>query len=472
MADPASRIAHLSIRWRLTGLITTAFVLTIAAIFLTLRPVISELLYSDLRTDLEESLGRLKGSIGVAGATEPESLGPVAGTFPYPAVIRDANGNVLAGNELADARAMSLSESEVVAVTVEGESLDRDESLRGQPYRVRSERLRIADTILIVQVGRSTQSIDHVLTALNRVLLIGGAVAAVFVLAVSYLLASGALRPVEKITHLAAQIEASDLTQRISAANEPSETQRLADTFDAMLARLESAFAQQRNFVMDVSHELRTPLTALRGNLDVLLMSKNLSREDRVVLERMSQEVGRLIRLTSNLLYLAHAEAGRDIVRRPIELDALCLEVVHQASALRDDVAVRLDHESQLTVYGDPDLLKQLLLNLLDNAIKYSPPAGNVNVSLYEREEVAEIVVADEGPGIPEEQISKIFERFYRSSDQHTRTVGGAGIGLAISRWIAHVHGGDIRVESRAGDGSRFIVTLPLSAEEPKVPVS
>jgi signal transduction histidine kinase len=95
-----------------------------------------------------------------------------------------------------------------------------------------------------------------------------------------------------------------------------------------------------------------------------------------------------------------------------------------------------------------------------------------VNVSLYEREEVAEIVVADEGPGIPEEQISKIFERFYRSSDQHTRTVGGAGIGLAISRWIAHVHGGDIRVESRAGDGSRFIVTLPLSAEEPKVPVS
>jgi signal transduction histidine kinase len=217
---------------------------------------------------------------------------------------------------------------------------------------------------------------------------------------------------------------------------------------------------------------LRTPLTALRGNLDVMLMDKNLDAETRSQLDKMSSEVGRLIRLTSNLLYLAHAEAGREIARRPVELDALCLEVVYQARILRDDVSVRLDHEAQVTVSGDRDLLKQLILNLVDNAIKYSPADGDVTVSLYERESAVEIVVADQGPGIPPEQLDRIFERFYRVAGNASRTVGGAGIGLAISRWIAQAHGGDIRVESGIGAGSRFIVTLPLSREERLVAVS
>jgi len=224
--------------------------------------------------------------------------------------------------------------------------------------------------------------------------------------------------------------------------------------------------------VMDVSHELRTPLTALRGNLDVMLMDKNLDADSRSQLEKMSAEVGRLIRLTSNLLYLAHAEAGRDIVRRPVELDALCLEVIYQARTLRDDVAVRLGHEEQVTVSGDRDLLKQLILNLVDNAIKYSPGGGEVTVSLFEQGDLAEIVVADQGPGIPADQLTKIFERFYRVANNQSRTVGGAGIGLAISRWIAQVHGGDIRVESDVGIGSRFVVTLPLAREETRVAVS
>jgi len=184
----------------------------------------------------------------------------------------------------------------------------------------------------------------------------------------------------------------------------------------------------------------------------------------------MSSEVARLIRLTSNLLYLAHAEAGREIARRPVELDALCLEVVHQARALREDVSVRLDNEAQVTVLGDRDLLKQLVLNLVDNAIKYSPTNGDVSVSLFEMGDTVQIVVADRGPGIPPEQLEQIFERFYRVSGAQSRTVGGAGIGLAISRWIAQAHGGDIRVESDVGAGSRFIVVLPLSRVEQRVP--
>jgi signal transduction histidine kinase len=203
-----------------------------------------------------------------------------------------------------------------------------------------------------------------------------------------------------------------------------------------------------------------------------MLMDKSLDPQTKAQLEKMSSEVGRLIRLTSNLLYLAHSEAGREIARRAVELDTLCLEVVHQARGLRDDVNLRLDHEEQVTVLGDRDLLKQLVLNLVDNAVKFSPQSGDVTISLFEKGDAAEIVVADQGPGIPPEQLEHIFERFYRGSNAASRTVGGAGIGLAICRWIARVHGGDIRAESDLGKGSRFIVRLPLTSQPERVSVA
>jgi signal transduction histidine kinase len=232
-----------------------------------------------------------------------------------------------------------------------------------------------------------------------------------------------------------------------------------------MLARLEGAFAQQRNFVMDVSHELRTPLTGLRGNLDVMLMDPALDPDMRAQLEKMSSEVSRLIRLTSNLLYLAHAEAGRDIARRPVELDALALEVVYQERNVRPEVTLRLAHEEQVSIEGDRDLLKQLLLNVVDNAIKYSPDGGEVVISLHRDDEQVLVTIEDSGPGIPAAQMDRIFERFYRVDGDQSRTVGGTGIGLAISKWIAQAHGGDIRVETREGQGSRFVITLPHASE-------
>ena len=241
------------------------------------------------------------------------------------------------------------------------------------------------------------------------------------------------------------------------------EVQRLADTFDAMLERLDAAFQQQRNFVLDVSHELRTPLTALQGNLDVLLMDDRLDGEMRTQLERMSKEVGRLIRLTSNLLYLAHADAGRELDRRPVELDTLCLEVYRQTKDLRPEVKFRLGHEDQVTVVGDRDLLKQLVLNLVDNSLKYTPANGEVTLSLYGDQSRARIVVRDTGPGIRPDQIPLIFRRFYQAEGGEKRA-GGAGIGLAISDWIARAHGGKIAVESELGKGSTFTVSLPLDS--------
>ncbi len=473
MATGARRSTGLSIRWRLTAWITGAFIVTIVVIFIALRLVLGQILYNDVDSNLPKQLSNVQAEISVRAGRDASLLPGVAQGFSFPVVIRGVNGEVLAQNGEADARAMAVSERDIASIVVENGSVDSDQTIRGEDFRVRSGRVSIAlDTVYIVQVGRSTQAINDVLRTLDLILLGGGAIAAVLVLAVGYWLARWTLRPVEQMTRTAAEIEASDLKRRIGARGKPAEVQRLADTFDAMLGRLESAFAQQRNFVMDVSHELRTPLTALRGNLDVMLMDQSLDAETRAQLEKMSAEVGRLIRLTSNLLYLAHAEAGREIAHRPVELDALCLEVIYQARTLRGDVAVRFGHEEQVIVSGDRDLLKQLVLNLVDNAIKYSPDKGEVTVSLFERGDVAEIAVADHGPGIPADQLGKIFDRFYRVTNAQSRTVGGAGIGLAISRWIAQVHGGDIRAESDVGNGSRFIVTLPLAREEARVPVS
>jgi signal transduction histidine kinase len=275
-------------------------------------------------------------------------------------------------------------------------------------------------------------------------------------------LSRGALKPLQKVVDVAAEIQASDLRRRIGASGEPTEVQRLADTFDAMLERLDHAFQEQRNFVMDVSHELRTPLTVLKGNIDVMLMDKHLDRESREHYERMSGEVARLIRLTSNLLYMASADAGREPERRPVELDVLCLEVLRQSRDLRHDVKVALGNEDQVTVLGDRDQLKQMVLNLVENAIKYTPAGGEVTLSLSKNATHAEMLVKDTGPGIPPEVLPHIFQRLYRGNQRGL--LGGTGLGLAIADRIARAHGGEIKVRSEVGKGSAFTVSLPIAS--------
>jgi len=465
MSSSTAARQGLAIRWRLTIWIAVAFALTLVAIFFSMRIAVSQILQDDVNRNLHSTYEDFRRLALVRGAGNAQ-LADLANNYEYPIVIRETTGEFVAANT-AQYDQMVLSEEELAQIVSGGRTIDQTRELGGEQYRVRSGRVDFGDATRVLQVGRNSQVVADVTNTVTTILLGGGAVSLLIVLGVGYWLARSALRPVEQITQLAAEIEASDLTRRLAVENKPAEVQRLANTFDAMLARLESAFGQQRNFVMDVSHELRTPLTGLRGNIDVMLMAPDLDPETRSQLERMSAEVSRLIRLTSNLLYFAHAEAGRDIVRLPVELDELCLEVVYQSRDIRRDVNVRLTHEEQVSVAGDRDLLKQLVLNLVDNAIKFSPSGGEVLVSLHHNGDSAQVVVEDGGPGIERDQLELIFDRFHRapSNDSHT---GGAGIGLAISRWIARVHGGDLRAESEVGRGSRFIVTLPLaSVDEP-----
>jgi signal transduction histidine kinase len=463
----------LSIRWRLTLWIATALILTITAIFLTLRFTLYGILSGDLDDDLSRDLGQVAAQVTIAGSLEEADLQRIVAPASFIVAIRDPEGNMLAASPGVDSQRLALTEEELARV-LEGDAFSRTLEITGEETRVRTARLTIGRRVVgIVQVGESAETINEVIDVLQIILIGEGIGAAVLSLALGYWLARSALKPIGDVTRVAREIEASDLSRRIGVRGKPQEVQRLADTFDGMLKRLDAAFQQQRDFVLDVSHELRTPLTALRGNLDVLLMDGRLEGELRTQLERMSREVARLIRLTSNLLYLAHADVGRELDHRPVELDTLCLEVYRQTKDLRPEVRFRLGHEDQVTMVGDRDLLKQLVLNLVDNSLKYTPADGEVTLSLYGDQSRARIVVSDTGPGISPDQVTLIFRRFYRAEGGEKGT-GGAGIGLAISDWIARAHGGEITVESEVGKGSTFTVSLPLdsaagqaSAEEP-----
>ncbi len=461
----------LSIRWRLTVGIAVALILTLTVIFVTLRLSLSSTLRSQIDDDLAHDSGHISAQIALLRSRDDVQLQRIVDTYSagglsssFGVVIRDVNGRVLAATGGVDADQLTLSAGDLPAVL--GGSIDsRDVDLGAEgEVRARTSRLVLGhDVVGIVQVARSTDLINRPLEQLQTILVaagIGGVILAAFL---GYWVARATVRPLQDVVAVAAEIEASDLSRRIRARRKPGEVQQLADTFDAMLQRLEEAFLQQRNFVMDMSHELRTPLAALRGNMDVLLMDEELEAEIRSQLERMSREVARLIRLTSNLLYIAHADAGRAVEKRPVELDVLCLEVYRQAKDLRPEVRFRLGHEDQAAVVGDRDLLKQLVLNLVDNALKFTAAGGDVTLSLYRDESEARIVVQDTGPGISAEQIPSIFKRLYRAENGR-RGAGGAGLGLAISDWIAKAHGGEIVVESEVGKGSVFTVRLPMGA--------
>jgi signal transduction histidine kinase len=233
-----------------------------------------------------------------------------------------------------------------------------------------------------------------------------------------------------------------------------------------MLARLETLFQTQQRLVADVSHELRTPLTTIQGNLDLLRRGAAADPDIRAEgLQAIADETARMSRMVNDLLLLAQADAGLKLRLQPVELDTLLLEVYRQAQFMAQGVTVRLGAEDQGSVLGDNDRLRQLLLNLVDNALKYTPTGGQVTLEMRRTDGWVAVAVADTGVGIAAEDLPHIFERFYRADRSRTRS-GGSGLGLAIARWIAQAHGGRLEVASKVGQGSTFTLWLPEMKDE------
>ncbi len=322
----------------------------------------------------------------------------------------------------------------------------------------------------LVMVAASLNGVTDTTHALLLLLIGGGLTAVMLVVVGSGVLVRHGLRSLDEMAEVAESINAHRLDRRLDLRKPPREVARLAGAFDTMLDRLHEAFAAQRRFVADASHELRTPLAIVRGRSEVLLLKPDLDPETREGLALVRDETGRMGRLVANLLLLARGDEARAIDRRPVELDGLLLEVARQAHGLSPTVRIAIGHEDQAQIQGDADLIKQVVLNLVDNAVTHTPPGGLVELSLTVADGEARLAVRDSGPGIAPEEIEHIFERFYRLDRARGRHTGGAGLGLAIARWIGQAHGGRIAVESTLGQGSTFIVILPISNQTLTIP--
>ncbi len=319
----------------------------------------------------------------------------------------------------------------------------------------------------VLQVGQTLGLLDAAQRTLSTVL----AALALFSMALAglagWLVTGQALAPLASATLVATRItRADDLSRRIPLmGNESEEVAQLITTFNETLSRLEGLFSSQRRFIADVSHELRTPLTVIKGEVSLM---RRIGQVDEESLTSVEGEVDRLTRLVGDLLILAQAESGRlPMDMRTVELDTILLEVFQQMRTLAGErIELHIGDIDQVQVTGDRDRLKQVLVNLVGNAIQYTPAGGSVILSLQKTDEQARLIVRDTGPGIPAQDLPHIFERFYRGERSRKRTSGtqssGFGLGLSIAYWIVHNHGGSIEVDSTEGQGTTFCIWLPI----------
>ena len=283
-----------------------------------------------------------------------------------------------------------------------------------------------------------------------------------------YFLARKSLAPIASMNNQTQRISAESLSQRLDVTSPRDELGRLATTINDLLARLESAFNAQQRFIADASHELRTPLAVLRGETEVALAKQRTANEYQESLSLIQEEAERLSRIVEDLFILARQplDAPATLMRERVSLNETVKDCARAAQVLATRKGVRLTMQNNATginLSGDKELITRMILNLLDNAVKYTPAGGEISLALTRQNGNAEIIVRDTGIGIAESDRQRIFDRFYRVDKARSRALGGAGLGLSIVRWIVEVHGGDIRIDSTPGRGSTFTVDLPLN---------
>ncbi|MDQ3249874.1 MAG: HAMP domain-containing histidine kinase [Chloroflexota bacterium] len=330
-----------------------------------------------------------------------------------------------------------------------------------------------------VQVIQPVAPVQNTLRQISRYLILGTMFSLVLAAFVGALLARRALAPIDTITQTAGSIShTKDLGRRLTIPNDASEVGQLAATFNRMLDQIQTLFRTQERLIADVSHELRTPLTTVQGNLQLLRRMAGTSSADanpalptddvmQELLNEAESEATRMNKMINDLLLLAQADSGAlQLQLEPVEMDTLLLEVYRQTKRIADlrrggaALDIRLGSEDQALVWGDRERLRQVLVNLADNAVKYTS-GGTIILSLENSAGWVQISVSDTGIGIPPDQQISIFERFYRTDKARSRELGGSGLGLSIVQWIADAHGGRVTVESQQGQGSTFTLWLP-----------
>ena len=345
-----------------------------------------------------------------------------------------------------------------------------DQVVGGQPLRFFRSSIDTHGLTFVIAMGASTKEVWETLLALRNYLLLLAPLVLLTSAAGGYWLSHRALAPVDALTRTARNISGQNLSSRLEKLNTGDELQRLSDTLNEMLDRIEKVFLQITQFTADASHELRTPISLMRTEAEVALRRARDADQYREALQHILNETERTSLLIEDLLALARADSGREFLNpQPVELTELLQDCVKVWKPL----AARAGHELTLScsegrrvwVMADESALRRVLTILLDNAVKYTPAPGHIDVDLEERDRNAVVSVNDTGIGIPAAEQPKIFERFYRVDKARGRALGGAGLGLAIARWIVERHGGSITVESTPKKGSRFSVQMPAVSQ-------
>lgn len=471
----------MSLRLRLTLWYIGLLAAILIAFGVGLYSIVSYSLYDEVDTTLESRAKDIEVSLATVLEVQSDPM----------TVLRQ--GGVLLPK--ADAFAGSDANVFVQIADLEGSVITKSANLGAQKFVIRSDQLQEVKSggtiysifhinqarlrafvaplrnannqiVGIIELAESLREVDTTLARLGVLIAVSIAAALGIAAVGGAILARSALAPIDRVSETARAItRAHDLGKRIETPNTGDEVGRLASTFNEMLARIEELFRVQQRFVADVSHELRSPLTAVRGNLDLLRRGAAGERAARDEgLSAIDSEVARMSRMVSDLLLLAQADAGVPIAREKVELDTLLLDVYRQARVSSDGVKVSLGAEDEAVIIGDRDRLKQALLNLVGNAIKYTQSGGEVQLSLQKDRDWVRITVRDTGIGIAPEDISHLFDRFYRVDRARARDAGGAGLGLSIAKSVVDAHNGKITVESQVGKGSTFTIWLPLNS--------
>jgi heavy metal sensor kinase len=335
-------------------------------------------------------------------------------------------------------------------------------------YNAKGQPLRLAVTqspVAKIYVAYPESEVFEVLSNLFSLFIIMVPASLLISVLGGFFLAKASLQPVDVITQTARDITAQNLDQRIPHKGVNDELGRLTSTFNDMIGRLQHSFDQIQQFSIDASHELRTPLTIMRGEIEMALRTQQTSDDYRLVLSSTLDEIMRMSSIIDNLLTLAKADVGACTLNlETLSLSTIVKELYEDGAILAEpkNICVILQRLDDITMLGDDVRLHQMLLNIVSNAVKYTPEDGEVRLSLTHDDGFAIIQVADTGIGIPPDHLEKIFDRFYRVDKGRSREMGGTGLGLSIAKWAAEAHGGEILVESTPAVGSTFTVMLPI----------